>query len=263
MSDFSSLFAGEKISKKDLIQLKSEVRAELLRRIYNENISKYGGALYDYTNSQNDATTSDEKVIIDYFNKILTPMQAINPTKLGFNNKYNSDTKETSSFVKDEPIPNLKELVSFLQTCQQEVNQNKLDISKSNCLSLCTGMCVTLCATGCSGTCVGRCSGSCSGRTCQTSCDAGDGQTPVDPPPPPSGGGGTGCSSCASGGCSGGCNTRCSDGDGCRGTCSGYQCKDGCFGSCSGRTCQSSCNASNCKGTCWVICNTGTKGSSK
>ena len=51
-TDFSSLFAGEKIKKADLIQLKQEIREMILKRIYNINISQYGSSLYDYTDSK-------------------------------------------------------------------------------------------------------------------------------------------------------------------------------------------------------------------
>ena len=252
-TDFSSLFAGEKIKKADLIQLKQEIREMILKRIYNVNISQYGSSLYDYTDSQKDLTLQDEEIINDYFNKILEPMQAINPTKLGFNEKYDATSKKTTLFKQDEAIPNLKELISFFQICQAEENQNKLDISKSNCLNQCTGMCVDLCAVGCTARCASTCSGSCTGRTCRSGCDAGSGGSTPDPdptPPPAGGGGGCPCQGNCSGSCNTGCDTSCKGG--CHRGCYGYACKNNCNNTCSG-----SCG----HGSCSAICNGGTQGS--
>lgn len=214
------------IRLEDLIKIKSAVKNEVKRRVWRQNISSFAGTAYDYTNAE----LNSEKILASHLQKILRPMQAINPTKLGFNEYYvNDSVLELSS---DDLVKNLQTLVNFLIECskkpQGKSNQN---ISASDCLTQCSGLCVDGCGNSC--TSCTSCSGGClgCGSGCSNSCGGCDG----------------GCSGCGDS-CSTGCGGNCS---GCSGNCQG--CTNQCQG-CRGR-CQVGCGG--CDGSCGTGCGSG------
>ena len=65
----------------DLKTIKSAVKEEVARRIWYDDISTYSSSTYDYTASE----LSSEKILSAHLQKIIRPMQAINPQAIGFN----------------------------------------------------------------------------------------------------------------------------------------------------------------------------------
>ena len=65
----------------DLKTIKLAVKEEVARRIWYDDISTYSSSTYDYTPSE----LSSEKILSAHLQKIIRPMQAINPQIIGFN----------------------------------------------------------------------------------------------------------------------------------------------------------------------------------
>ena len=63
----------------DFISLKARVKAEMQRRKYNGDLTKYAGAEWDYVVQP----TAGGKLLPEHYNKIIEPLNAIAPT--GFN----------------------------------------------------------------------------------------------------------------------------------------------------------------------------------
>lgn len=194
---------ARKMLSSDFKNLKAKVKAEALRRCKSGSVAEYGGAAYDYT----EAPADGGAVKGEHLEKILEPMQAINPDGL----------PEYPGELTEDGIETM-ETKAAAWAARSMTNRGT-----SDCKSGCTGTCTTGCSTGCYG-----CSGC--GGSCSSSCKEGDcyGQC-------------SGCSGCGSG-CANSCTGQCSGcsgcGSGCASSCTGG-CK-GCSGTCSG-TCSGSC----------------------
>lgn len=191
------LSAGEQITYSDFINLKNRVKEEMKRRKYTGSLTAYAGSAYDYT------TTPARGVSIaaEHQEKIVTPMRAINSTKL--------DSITTAS------SGNAVVSISNLDTILDGFESRSLAPGSSDCGVACSG----LCHTGCGNTCSG-CSGYCEDN-CANSCY-------ID------------CSSSCSGGCSGLCQGSCKTcSENCNGNCY-KQCANNCDQSCVG-SCKTSC----------------------
>ena len=198
--------SNNKISPDVFISLKARIKKEVQRRCHVGSVSSYGDASYDYT----EAPKTGVPVATEYFNKILTPLRAINPAELPIE-------KRNGDFITDTTILDAKITIAESKTVTAAA-------ANTGCSASCTGLCSTSCTncTGCTGTCsscTGTCTGSCSGCTsCTGTC--------------------TGCSGCSGGcqGCGGSCSYDCSDA--CTSTCS-YGCGT-CGGDC-GAGCGTEC----------------------
>lgn len=204
-------------------QLKARVKAECLRRCYQGSVAEYGGAAYDFTN----APSTDKNVLTEHFEKIATPLRAINPSGL--------PTAGQQKVISDAYLSLMESKVSAFE------QRNLADTSGTDCAASCTGACYGTCATACS-SCGASCSNNCSGG-CGTSCS-------------------TNCSGGCSGDCDGcsGCGSGCASS--CRGTCSVTCGNAGCSGSCS-TSCYEKCTTSctnGCSGGCGQTCSTGCTG---
>lgn len=216
----------------DIKLLKDRVKAELQRRHYYQDISSFGSSEYDFSK---DELNSAGYFSTGHINKIVRPMQAIHPLKLGLDNYYKSG--QYVNFTTEDYIPSLKTLTAYLAACELEQPVKRASIN--HCMSACSGMCVTGCANSCT-SCTG-CSG-CSGCSGCGGCSS-SGES--------SGGGGGGGSSCAQ--CQAACGNSCTAGcvSGCLSGCQGCGncgncsssgvgstrgCDTSCTDSCSGRS---------------------------
>lgn len=215
----------------DIQALKERIKIELQRRHYLNDISNFGNSEYDFSNKEK----KSDFFQTEHINKIVRPMQAIHPLKIGLNEKYDSKNKKYISFTDEDYIPELKTLTAYLAAC--ELEQPICRSAINHCMSACSGMCVTGCANSCT-SCNGcnGCNG-CSGcGSCSSSGDSGGS------------GGGSSCAQCVAAcgnSCTAGCVTGCLSGcSGC-GNCgdcsssgvgSSRGCDTSCTDSCSGRS---------------------------
>lgn len=152
------LSAGEQITATDFIDLKNRVREEMKRRKYTGSLTAYAGSAYDYT------TTPAQGVSIaaEHQEKIVTPMRAINSTKL--------DSITTAS------SGNAVVSLSNLDTILSGFENRSLAPGSSDCGVACSGLCHTRCDNTCSGcrngcedNCANSCYADCTG-TCDNTC---------------------------------------------------------------------------------------------
>lgn len=186
-----ALSVGNAILASDFIALKERVKAECNRRRYAGSVAEYAGVLYDYDVPPVAGGTID----VEYYNKIVTPMNAI------------LDTGYTV-LEKGDAIPELSTLSNTLSTLEAEPAAGDVSSCRASCTGLCKGSCesgCTSCSDGCASTCTSGCKGGCSGcSSCSGTC--------------------SGCTSCV-GGCSSTCQSTCRNG--CVGTCTAV-CRDTC-----------------------------------
>lgn len=248
--DLSSVQVGKDnpIKLDNLKIIKSAVKEEVARRIWYDDISVYSSSTYDYTPSE----LSSERILSAHLQKIIRPMQAINPHAIGFDDQYKDN--QYIELKSDDLIKNLQTLIDFLINCQkQPQGKSNQNISASDCMTNCSGLCVTSCGDKCS-----SCTG-CSGG-CKYSCDGCDSSCTQECANGCQGNCGNGCGSCGSQ-CSSGCGSSCSDGCGnqCSPTGCGGRCMNncgGCDGSC-GTGCGTGCYSSGCGGICAHTCSIG------
>jgi hypothetical protein len=211
----------------EFINLKAEVKAEMLKRNGYGDLSTYGSSTYDYTIQP----SKDAIPRLEHYSKIRDVITQINPSRVG------QGEKKT-----DEITP---EMVILEANVASFKAQPRSATSNNDCASMCSGVCVSQCTT----TCSGSCGTSCDSNGCTNTCSA-DGCT--------------GCSSC-SGSCTDTCaQNGCTNCTGCSGTCSNACAQNGCTNctGCSG-TCTNTCsqdgctNCSGCSGQCGGNC-TGT-----
>lgn len=196
-----ALTTGSKATASDIKALKARVKAEMQRRKYTGSLTGYAGTSYDYST----VPAAGGKLLIEHYNKIVTPMRQVNAT-----------TTAANTVSAGAKITQLNSLSSVLSSYEGK----SLTASPSDCASSCSGLCYTECGNTCKG-CTGTCSGGC------TSCSG-------------CSGGCTSCSSCS--GCSGGCEGCGHCDGGCWGCSSCSGCSGGCKGSCTA-TCRPSCYA--------------------
>ena len=203
------------------IDMKKRIKNEVNRRQYTGSITSYGTATYDYTVTP----VKGNKVLVEHYNKIATPLRAINPDGV---------VKSATVGADVSTVTTPEELEARITLYASK----PLTASSSNtgCVVSCTGLCSTACTGTCSGGCSGTCSGGCSG-TCSGGCSGCSGC-------------GGACSNNCSGSCSGGCSGGCTGCTNCTGTCNNT-CM-GCTGGCSGN-CVGDCGGS-CSGGCWGSC---------
>ena len=223
------------ITTNKFISLKSRIKNEVNRRQYVGSVTSYGTSSYDFTT----VPTQGKPVNSEHYNKLLTPMRAINSSGIMSN------------------VSNGKPINDYLDTLDAKLSvfESKpvtAAAANTGCSASCTGLCSTSCTncTGCTGTCTsctGTCTGGCS--SCTGTCEGSCTNTC------------TSCTGTCSGGCQGcgsGCSTGCT---GCSGGCSGCggACSYGCSGGCTG--CGSGC-ASGCTGGCSGDCSSSCQGCS-
>lgn len=204
--------------------LKSRVKAEMIRRKHEGSVEHYGSEKYDY-----DEIPTELKVIkSEHGSKIVDPIRAINPSGM-------------PSEINEGSIVENLEIVDTQLTILEAIDLTST--TNTGCAASCTG----LCSTSCSGTCTDACTGctSCTGcsGTCENEC--------------------TSCTGTCSGGCStscsGGCKNSCYDDctsctDACTDIC-GFSCTS-CTGTCA--ACGSGCSScSGCSGSCTGECTAG------
>lgn len=210
-----SLSKGSQYSAADFVALKARIKAEMLRRSHNGDLSAYGGSAYDFTTAETPG--AGKQLGAGAARKIIEPMNAITPQGV--------ETPSGGSFAKT-----LKTVADNLTVYEQD---QMVRNGHNSCNAACSGMCVSGCWNSCSG-CSG-CSGC--GSACSSNCDG----CSVC---------GGACSSSCSGTCTGGCSGECYQGcKGCQDTCTGgcgRACSTGCTGACTGG-CYAYC-ASTCKG---------------
>ncbi len=218
-----------------LLLLKERINKEVSRRKYTNPINSFGADPYLFTPDEK----INEHFLTEQINKVLRPMQAIHPLKLGYDDKYNINTNEYFSITDEDYILPLTDLINYLKQCETDSIQ---DYGKNHCMGKCTGLCSNTCKNTCDG-CQGTCSGGCKGN-----CKGGESDT---------GGGGGGCSDV--GGCTAACGNSCQgSGGGCSSGCLSTPCADGCgHGACNG-LCGSGkstndCQAAACTSTCQKV----------
>lgn len=200
------------------INMKQRIKNEVNRRKYTGSVTSYGTTTYDYTVTP----VKGGKVLVEHYNKIATPLRAINTSGVIASAKVGADVSTVTTPTE------LDAKITLYAS-------KPLTASSSNtgCAASCTG----LCSTTCSGSCSGGCTGSCSG--CSGSCS----------------GGCSGCSGTCSGSCSG-CSGSCSGGcSGCSGNCSA-SCGSWCMETCS-CYCSGACDNSGCSNACETTCSYG------
>lgn len=192
----------------DFISLKARVKAEMQRRKYSGDLTKYAGAEWDYVVQP----TAGGKLLPEHYNKIIEPLNAIAPT--GF----------------DTPVAQGDHAVAIKVAVDKLAEYEKKSMSGANdCAVSCSGRCTTSCGSNCNATC-GGCGYSC-GVDCSGGCNGGCSGT---------------CSACG-GACQGNCGIQCGYscylscrtgcGTDCGKTCNlscGNGCGMGCGGSCGG-----------------------------
>lgn len=182
MADADS--GARRILSTDAINLKTKVKAEMIRRCYSGSVAAYGGTDYDFST----APTSTGPLLGEHLKKNLVPMQAVNADGLP---TYPGTLTQAQIRVMETKIA-------------AWATRGIADRTATDCKNGCTGTCYSSCqtgcyssctsCTGCSGGCSGDCDGGCSGcgSGCSGSC--------------------RGCSGTCSGGCSGNCKGGCSGG---------------------------------------------------
>lgn len=201
---------GKQYSASDFIELKSKVKAEMLRRCYTGSLKEYGSTTYDFSTKPQ----TGGQILTEQANKIIEPMNAINDS--GFAPQNIGD-----------PAKAMDQLYAKILT----YSSAPLAGSGHYCNASCSGLCSTACSATCSGECTGECGGNCTtscGNSCTGSCTGS-------------------CSGSCSGGCGGdctgsGCQGYCSGSCGgcgqyCSGSCVGgcsTSCVGGCYNGCSG-----------------------------
>lgn len=188
----------------DWTSLKAEIKAEVQRRNQSGSVASYGGTDYDYTA----APAPDTPIRGEHVQKVLEPMQAINPDGL----------PEYPGELTEDGIEAMETKVAAWKT------RSMTDRSASDCQTGCTGTCHTACSTGCYTGCSTSCSG-CSGCSGCGGCDGGCWAYCS-----------TACQECTGtckdeckGSCTGGCQGC--DG-GCQGTCVAGCANIGCIAEC-------------------------------
>ncbi len=208
------------LSAEEIKNLKARIKAECLRRAHTNSVASYGGTTYDYT----DVPASGVKVKQEHYDKMATPLNAINADKVP------NKTAGTDKKVSRADYTTMEGFVTQLEK-RDRYDKTGSDC-KGNCAGLCFSSCTGSCSSDCTGECLNTCTGGCKGAcggACSNNCS-----------------GCSGCGDACSSGCGGACSTNCSGCSGCGGACS-RNCT-----SCSG-TCSGSCTGS-CSGTCVDIC---------
>lgn len=196
-----------RIDPDDFINLKAAVKAEMLRRQYQDSLAAYGGTDYDYAHTP----AEGQPVYEEHYTKNAVPLQAAN-----------SEQVPDAGMPRPVSKTDLDEMTAFVTILSARTNlYNKTATDcNGNCAGACYATCSTSCDTSCTGTCTGGCQG-CSG-TCSTGCY-----------------GCSGCGNTCQYDCTGTCDYSCRNGcQGCRsctGTCEG-SCQTACSLAC-GYTC--------------------------
>ena len=189
----------------DFISLKARVKAEMQRRKYNGDLTKYAGAEWDYVVQP----TAGGKLLPEHYNKIIEPLNAIAPT--GFNAPIRQGDHAIAIKVAVDKLAEYekKSPSSGANDCAVSCSGRCTTSCGSNCYKVCHGGGSYGCGVGCSGDCdggrEGDCNTTCSG-TCKTGC-------------------GGGCKGTCKGGCISSCNQYCNN------SC-GYGCGMGCGNGC-------------------------------
>lgn len=218
------------LNAEEIKNLKARIKAECLRRSFENSVAAYGGTAYDYT----DVPASGVKVKQEHYDKMATPLNAINADKVP-NKTAGANTK-----IMRTVFTGFDGFVTLLEKRVKEDNSGS--DCKGNCAGLCYSTCVGGCTNGCSGTCENTCTGGCTSCTgCTGSCSGCSGSCS---------GGCTSCTSC-SGSCTDACTGACKTN--CQTTCTGY-CYTGCYNTCKGG-CSGSC-VDQCGQTCGANCST-------
>ena len=198
------------LTAKRLIELKALVKAEMARRKYYGDLSKFADSSYDFSTTPK----KGGKILAEHGKKVIEPLLNI----------ADKGDLNIDGIVAGGKIPNSFDdsLIEYVNTLANE----RVTGSSSSCRGACSGLCTETCGSACTG-CSSSCSGSC-GSGCSKTCGSGCGScTTTCSSCSNACSGCSGCSGCGSG-CSGGCN-GCS---GCGGNCSG--CSGGCGSSCGG-----------------------------
>ena len=234
------------LNAEEIKNLKARVKAECLRRSFENSVAAYGGTNYDYTT----VPASGGQVKKEHYDKIATPLNTINADKVS------QATAGNGQIIMRTVYTTMDGFVTLLEKRVKE-DTSGTDC-KGSCAGLCYSTCVGGCTNGCQGTCEGTCSGGCTSCSgCAGSCSGCTGCSGCSGCTSCSGScsGCTSCSGTCKTGCQGYCYTTCTGGcTGCSGTCTGYctGCSGGCTGSCTGlcyNTCKSTCTRSDVGGS--------------
>ena len=212
------------LKAEEIKALKARIKEQCLRRCHKDSVAAYGGTTYDYT----DVPASGVKVKQEHYDKIATPLNAINADKVP------NKTAGTDKKVSRADYTAMEGFVTQLE--QRDQYDRTGSDCKGNCAGLCFSSCTGSCSNGCSGGCLNTCTGNCTGGcggACSNDCS-----------------GCSGCGDACSSGCGGSCSTNCSGCSGCGGQCS-RNCT-GCSGNCVG-TCSTTCTGS-CIDICRQMC---------
>lgn len=156
------------ISAEDFIRLKKLVTEECEARKYkaqNEDgiASEYGEGRYEFEIQPN----ADEKILLEHYEKIMKPLQAINKDKI---NELGLDDLTKEKIVSKQQLDNLESIVKEYK----EFRLANKGTNNSDCSQACVGWCFSACASTCKGVCSGctGCVGNCS-NVCKSHCASG------------------------------------------------------------------------------------------
>lgn len=182
------------ITAEQVIELKSKIKAEMLRRNGYGSLAEYGSADYDFI----ETPVKDELIMAEHGQKTIDLL-------LKIENYGDLIPSEKGSLIPSDFTEGLLDevdrLAAELKTGESAKTVANLFPDRAAEISSCRGDCTGLCVGSCTGLCNG-CTGCTS--TCGTGCASGCNTT---------------CTGGCQGNCKGSCNTGCSTG--CLSTCTG------------------------------------------